>query len=321
MFIIADTIHDSSPSPRRKLSALISSIRGSRINSRTGSEDSVAAHHISRSSRGSQTSGTSTHKLLRRLTSKTSGLGTSVIKRDGSVIMVKNGKIVSMREDFAKKKKKNSVIFDDVFLPDAKQKSSSMPSTPASRSKYSNLNVVHEHRKENIELKPLLSNGVYRRRSSNPEDTSDNYYEKHENKKQSLSIGKQNGHGVQPSHTENIVETVRGDNSHKTSDKLKTSPVFLFPEIGYNNDTIPRSKSDIIQNADITARDIKWSQSSNDIYNVPLLSSPEYLTIQSPIFKSSSDTDLKPSYDYHVTYKRRWKYSRDDNYKQKSKRK
>ena len=90
---VSDTIHDSSPGPLRRFSTMIhASFRNSRNSSRRNSDESV---HSLRQSRNSVTSPSiqSSHKLIRQLTSKTAK-GSSLIRRDGSIIMIKNGKII-----------------------------------------------------------------------------------------------------------------------------------------------------------------------------------------------------------------------------------
>lgn len=140
-----DTLHDSSPGPLRRLSTLIhNSFRGSRVNSRRNSEDSVHSLRLGRSSVTSPTT-LSSHKLIRQLTSKTAK-GSSLIRRDGSIIMIKNGKIISMRRDPSFSK-----LSDDVFLPS--------PSDPNAHTMelsspgHSTLNRVKE---ESFETEPLL---------------------------------------------------------------------------------------------------------------------------------------------------------------------
>lgn len=139
-----DTLHDSSPGPLRRLSTMIhSSFRGSRANSRRNSDESI---HSLRLGRNSVTSpAVSSHKLIRQLTSKTAK-GSSLIRRDGSIIMIKNGKIISMRRDpsFCK-------MSDDVFLPSPSD--SACHSIGRSHSNSSTLNRVKE---ESFESEPLL---------------------------------------------------------------------------------------------------------------------------------------------------------------------
>ncbi|XP_069111408.1 melanopsin-like isoform X2 [Argopecten irradians] len=100
------TVYESSPNPLRRISTFISSVRGSR--SEEGGQNASRGNHYVR-----QTSTDSSYKLLHKLTGKTKAKsGSSVIRRDGSVILVKNGKIISMKLDTKLKKPDN----DDLFI-------------------------------------------------------------------------------------------------------------------------------------------------------------------------------------------------------------
>ena len=72
------------------------SFRPSRFNSRRNSDDTSS--HCSRKPSVSPSGLSPTHSLLRRATSKTAK-GSSIIRRDGSIILTKNGKIISVRPD------------------------------------------------------------------------------------------------------------------------------------------------------------------------------------------------------------------------------
>lgn len=136
------------------------SFRNSRANSRRNSDESV---HSLRVGRNSVTSPSiSAHKLIRQLTSKTAK-GSSLIRREGSIIMIKNGKIISMRRDPSSTK-----LSDDVFLPSPSE--SNTQTMEVSLSNHSALNRVKE---ESFETEPLL---------------------KEDNSSQPLTTGKVNGH-------------------------------------------------------------------------------------------------------------------------------
>lgn len=141
-----DTLHDSSPGPLRRLSTMIhASFRGSRHGSRRNSDESVHSLRLGRTSVTSPTT-LSSHKLIRQLTSKTAK-GSSLIRRDGSIIMIKNGKIISMRRDPSFSK-----MQDDVFLPSPSE--TTLHSIEMSYSNHSALNKVKE---ESFETEPLLN--------------------------------------------------------------------------------------------------------------------------------------------------------------------
>ena len=99
--VFSDTIRDTdSPSILRKFSALIHSSFRTRFTSRRNSEETSGPGSASQSRRASiSVPGVSpSHSLLRRATSKTAR-GSSIIRKDGSIILTKNGKIISVRPD------------------------------------------------------------------------------------------------------------------------------------------------------------------------------------------------------------------------------
>ena len=72
------------------------SFRPSKFNSRRNSDETSS--HCSRKPSISPSGLSPTHSLLRKATSKTAK-GSSIIRRDGSIILTKNGKIISVRPD------------------------------------------------------------------------------------------------------------------------------------------------------------------------------------------------------------------------------
>lgn len=136
IFSFTDTIHDSSVSgPLGRFSVFLNSVKiQPNQSSRRGSAESQISARISRNSTASNIS---SHKLLRKVTSKTAK-GSSIIRRDDSIILVKNGKVVSVREDAAFKKSSS----DDVFLPSPGSKFKFLPSSNSSAN--SSLNVLPE---------------------------------------------------------------------------------------------------------------------------------------------------------------------------------
>ncbi|XP_060574842.1 melanopsin-like isoform X2 [Ruditapes philippinarum] len=110
----ADTIRDSdSPGIIRRLSTMLhSSFRSTRLSTHRNSDDcsSLNSVHLSRTTSVSSPS----HTLLRRATSKTAK-GSSIIRKDGSVIITKNGKIISVRRDIDSLKRDKSFSgFEDM---------------------------------------------------------------------------------------------------------------------------------------------------------------------------------------------------------------
>ncbi|XP_033761839.1 neuromedin-K receptor-like isoform X2 [Pecten maximus] len=143
------TVYESSPNPLRRISTFISSVRGSR--SEEVGPNSLRGNHYVR-----QTSTDSSYKLLHKLTGKTKAKsGSSVIRRDGSVILVKNGKIISMKLDTKLRKMDN----DEAFI--------SSPSTAGSNgsriicSSPPGLEVLHERESDGnaTEGRPFFRNG------------------------------------------------------------------------------------------------------------------------------------------------------------------
>ncbi|XP_060574845.1 melanopsin-like isoform X5 [Ruditapes philippinarum] len=109
-----DTIRDSdSPGIIRRLSTMLhSSFRSTRLSTHRNSDDcsSLNSVHLSRTTSVSSPS----HTLLRRATSKTAK-GSSIIRKDGSVIITKNGKIISVRRDIDSLKRDKSFSgFEDM---------------------------------------------------------------------------------------------------------------------------------------------------------------------------------------------------------------
>ncbi|XP_060574844.1 melanopsin-like isoform X4 [Ruditapes philippinarum] len=108
------TIRDSdSPGIIRRLSTMLhSSFRSTRLSTHRNSDDcsSLNSVHLSRTTSVSSPS----HTLLRRATSKTAK-GSSIIRKDGSVIITKNGKIISVRRDIDSLKRDKSFSgFEDM---------------------------------------------------------------------------------------------------------------------------------------------------------------------------------------------------------------
>lgn len=157
--IVSDeTIHDTdSPSLIRRFSVLLqSSFRSSRLPAYRNSEESssVSSAHTSRPASVSSPS----HTLLKRAMSKTAR-GSSIIRSDGSVIITKNGKIISVRRDMdCIKRQKTFNGFDEKFL-------SSRPQNGVSRS-VSDKNITEN--KIRAELRPLLQFAYHTRGSSAP---------------------------------------------------------------------------------------------------------------------------------------------------------
>lgn len=100
--MLSDTIRDSdSPSIIRRFADMLHhSFRSTRFGSRRNSDDtsSHSSVHLSRKTSLPPSGASPTHTLLRRATSKTAK-GSSLIRKDGSIILTKNGKIISVRPD------------------------------------------------------------------------------------------------------------------------------------------------------------------------------------------------------------------------------
>ncbi|KAK3603656.1 hypothetical protein CHS0354_017372 [Potamilus streckersoni] len=148
-----DTIRDlDSPGIIRRLSLLLhSSFKHSarmRSWSRRNSDgaSSTSSLKISRSN-ASCSSPTQTHTLLRRATSKTAK-GSSIIKKDGSLIITKNGKIISVRQDIPLKKQQSTFDFASAVAVSSTRKNGISKS----------LSDINECNQENgAELAPLLN--------------------------------------------------------------------------------------------------------------------------------------------------------------------
>lgn len=151
-FSFPDTIRDAdSPSIIRRLSTMLhSSFRSTRLLSRRMSDTS--SQNSPRMSRSWSTS-SPTHTLLRRATSKTAK-GSSIIRKDGSLIITKNGKIISVRRDTdAVKRDRSFSGFEDMKIRNKNGVTKSL----------SELNV-----NDTIELTPLLSRNLQSVSSASP---------------------------------------------------------------------------------------------------------------------------------------------------------
>lgn len=153
-----DTIHEGeSPSILRRFSTILhSSFRSSRLSTRRNSEYSsqTSLHTLRTASVSSPT-----HTLLRRATSKTAK-GSSIIRKDGSVIITKNGKIISVRRDT------DSVKRDRSFggFEDLKTRHNGVSKS------LSEINAV-----DNIEMSPLLKVKKKRSPGYSPNSSSENF--------------------------------------------------------------------------------------------------------------------------------------------------
>ncbi|KAK3092555.1 hypothetical protein FSP39_004386 [Pinctada imbricata] len=314
-----DTIHDSSPSPRRRFSAFLTSLRGSRASSRYGSEESVTGHHKTRASVNSQSSNNSTHRLLRKLTSRTSTIGTSIIRQEGTVITVKNGKIISMRQDNSLRRK-HSDFFDDVFLPSPNEttKYNSLPAR--SRPAYPNLNVVYETKNDSLEMEPLLQNGVSHKNSPVHKPKQTNSCEQKSNSNNNVTSKDDTYREI--SETEKRSDTSRDEvrNSSKPRRLVRqngqcnssTSEDFQISDNLFDNekDFNPEPPGNIQNKKGL-------SKSAQNVFQVPLLSSNmadgNSLSVNNAILKSSSDTDIEGNgANSHVSYRRRWKTNKNE---------
>lgn len=304
-----DTVYESSPNPLRRFSTFISSVRGSR-SEETGSTG--RANSIAR-----QTSTDSSYKLLHKLTGKTKAKsGSSIIRRDGSVILVKNGKIVSMKVDTKLRKSDN----DDVFI--------SSPSTAGSTcsklvcSSPSGLEVLHERDTDtnNKDSRPLFPNGP-----SHNADDKHLFPNGNSNMCNSLSdnsdcespvFGKNRGDMPSPSSESGKTLVHKDVDIHITGSHIS--------EINKNDKKSPNSnyetksatekkkfsilawtKGHVKQKSDTNlckdrpsgVGDKSYAKSSDAIYSVPLLKTPsaeEVTTDPLAIRRSSSASFLSP---------------------------
>lgn len=157
---ISDTIKEAeSPSIIRRFSTMLhSSFRSSRLSTHRSSDcSSQNSLHTLRSTSVSSPS----HTLLRRATSKTAK-GSSIIHKDGTIIITKNGKIISVRRDI------DSIKRDTSFggFEDLKTRHNGVSKS------LTEINAV-----DNVELSPLLQ--VTKKRSSpghSPHSSSENFY-------------------------------------------------------------------------------------------------------------------------------------------------
>ncbi|XP_060082605.1 beta-1 adrenergic receptor-like isoform X2 [Ylistrum balloti] len=305
-----DTVYESSPNPLRRISTFISSVRGSR--SEEMGPNTTRGNHIVR-----QTSTDSSYKLLHKLTGKTKAKsGSSVIRRDGSVILVKNGKIISMKLDTKLRKSDN----EEVFL--------SSPSTAGSNgsrlmcsSPQSALEVLYERDSDGnlTEDRPLFPNG-----QSNNKNVQFLYPNGGSNTCNSLSDnsdcesipGKEISPGLKcrVSDISQDVDIEMNKIPEKTIDEnnsLNNNTETKSPAEKKKLSLLPWTKGHVKRKSDTTPYvkatpkvkySREYSRSSDAIFSVPLLKTPsaEEVTASPLLFRRSSSysnvsTVLSPS--------------------------
>ncbi|XP_056007842.1 melanopsin-like isoform X3 [Ostrea edulis] len=299
--LIKDTIHDSSPGPRRRISVFINSMRGSRQGSRMGSDDSLSHYSLHTLNKTNKKQDSSTHKLLRKLTGKTAK-GSSIIKRDGSVILVKNGKIISMREDV--RRKDTSGDLDDVFFPNTSPSADTYKNgTRPPLTRQPNLNILYESNSERVHIGHTKLNGsVTLCRSISEEDV----------KSDKVSVDKTNSSA--PNIEILISEPPDADGNQTEGIPVCTKCQRLSTFKPLDNhcqhglylsspDVIRRSRSDTIRcysNKDEDAVHL-LSKSDQNVYKLPLLSSPSQ--VRAHTNETSSDSEINVTVPL---YTRRW---------------
>nr|XP_022303049.1 neuropeptide Y receptor type 4-like isoform X3 [Crassostrea virginica] len=305
-----DTMHDSSPGPRRRISLFINSMRASQRGSRMGSDDSLShysLHSLNKAHKTHKTNDSSTHKLLRKLTGKTAK-GSSVIKRDGSVILVKNGKIVSMREDV--RRRNTSGDLDDVFLPNSspiveKYKNGTRP--PLTRQP--NLNVLYENSSERVELGDLKENGTAHAlmcRSISEEDLKSSYkrsVDKVNSSSQNIEILISEAPNLEHNQLEKECPHCKRLSTFKPLENRCVHGMFLS-----SPNAIKRSRSDTIRiSSDNQSEETMQllSKSDQNVYKLPLLKSPslERLKMHAQMNGTASDSEINVTVPL---YTRRW---------------
>lgn len=303
-------MHDSSPGPRRRISLFINSMRASQRGSRMGSDDSLShysLHSLNKAHKTHKTNDSSTHKLLRKLTGKTAK-GSSVIKRDGSVILVKNGKIVSMREDV--RRRNTSGDLDDVFLPNSspiveKYKNGTRP--PLTRQP--NLNVLYENSSERVELGDLKENGTAHAlmcRSISEEDLKSSYkrsVDKVNSSFQNIEILISEAPNLEHNQLEKECPHCKRLSTFKPLENRCVHGMFLS-----SPNAIKRSRSDTIRiSSDNQSEETMQllSKSDQNVYKLPLLKSPslERLKMHAQMNGTASDSEINVTVPL---YTRRW---------------
>ncbi|KAL5007113.1 hypothetical protein ScPMuIL_015919, partial [Solemya velum] len=321
-----DTVQADSPSALRRLSVFF---RG-RLGTRRASDLSEESVQKSRSSVSS--SPLPFQSLIKKSLSKTAR-GSSVIRRDGSVVITKNGKIVSVQSDRAHSK---------VYYPsEANDQFSEVSQTDA---------ATKENEMDIIVMKPLMENGY----SKLQDESSAMKFSKSE-----TSFGHHNEALDDISDTEidssktnmelNGTESIHiciENVPHENNEDKKSENIF-FGDVPYENSGDKKSetfffgettiKKDLEQNCFLLnplspdsknrltksdvfletsprekATNLSPSKSTEAIFKVPLLRCPstEHLDIPLSIQRSASDCDLK-SRGCMPQYTRRWTFSKD----------
>ncbi|XP_071157701.1 uncharacterized protein [Mytilus edulis] len=324
------TLHDSSPGPLRRLSTMIhASFRGSRHGSRRNSDESIHSLRLGRNSVASPTT-LSSHKLIRQLTSKTAK-GSSLIRRDGSIIMIKNGKIISMRRDPS-----FSRMSDDVFLPSPSE--TTLHSMEMSHSNHSALNKVKE---ESFETEPLLNddkssqqittgnghvslietspdkNHNLKNNSSIPESNKANSPRKRLTRMARVTSSSDDNIAVNTSDCGIQISIFDHDSSPENTNSFKFPSSHqdyinkIHDRIYTNNMKRASSETNMkLHNAAATSTFNTTSKSSNIIYNVPYLESS--LRSSSDLNEQSSSSDPNMTKQAIPQYRHRYTVSKEN---------
>ncbi|XP_021356368.1 melanopsin-like isoform X3 [Mizuhopecten yessoensis] len=296
-----DTVCESSPNPLRRISTFISSVRGSR-------SDEVGSHTVRGHPIARQISTDSSYKLLHKLTGKTKAKsGSSVIRRDGSVILVKNGKIISMKLDTKLRKSDN----DDVFV--------SSPSTAGSNgskimcsSPSGGLEVLHERDSDGYSTddRPMFPNGrsnnksrqlLYPNGNSNTCNSlsDDSDCDSIQNKEHSPRSKSHLGDLLQDADIEiNILEDKMSEKFKDDSKSLNNNTETKSPAEKKKLCLLPWTKGHMNRKRDTSTylnttlkeKDKRvYAKSSDAIYSVPLLkTSPAEVTMAPVVIRHSS---------------------------------
>lgn len=309
-------MHDSSPGPRRRISLFINSVRASQRGSRMGSDDSLSHYSLHslnkahKAHKAHKANDSSTHKLLRKLTGKTAK-GSSIIKRDGSVILVKNGKIVSMREDV--RRRNTSGDLDDVFLPSSspladKYKNGTRP--PLIRQP--NLNILYESNSEKVVLGRTKYNengSALMCRSISEEDLKSSRHSIEKVNSSAPNIEILISEATNAEETQTVTDSMCSQCQRLSTFKPMESRCShgLYP----SPLTIRRSRSDTIRHSatDPSEETVHLlSKSEQNVYKLPLLASPssrsfERLKTPAQTNGTASDSELNANVPL---YTRRW---------------
>lgn len=314
-------MQDESPSALQRLSIFIHGRTGTKLRSRQQSDLSEVFENTCSSPIPIQS-------LIKKSLSKTAK-GSSIIRRDDSVVITKNGKIVSVRSN----REQNKAKRDGVYYPNrATNRSSGASEKGEEKTKENGMDVIElesqlengfsTHQDGSTLMKFSKSETSFGQHNEALDDLYDTEFNSLESNRESneiegINISIQNfddddgtdfeDNGAESSGIiENFGETTTKKTDLGENSLLKQPPALDSMEKLIKNDfTCDTSPEKNLTN-------LLPCKSTDVVFKVPFLRCPsqEHLDIPSSIQRSASDLDIKSRNDI-PQYKRRWTFSKD----------